>query len=64
MEALMLKNSFLNWTSRVAIAERVAEQRRSESWNELTIPGDYHTPFGKAEAQTKAAKWLWQAYLI
>jgi len=39
-------------------------QRRSESWNELTIPGDYHTPFGKAEAQTKAAKWLWQAYLI
>jgi hypothetical protein len=25
-------NSFLNWTSRVAIAERVAEQRRSESW--------------------------------
>jgi hypothetical protein len=32
-------NSFLNWTSRVAIAERVAEQRRSESWHELTIPG-------------------------
>jgi hypothetical protein len=59
-----MSNSFLNWTSRVAIAGRVAEERRSQSLNELTIPGDYHTPFGKAEAQTKAAKWLWQAYLI
>ena len=59
-----MSNSFLNWTSRVSIAERVAEERRSESWNELTIPADNHTPFGKAEAQTKAAKWLWQAYLI
>ena len=57
-------NSFLNWTSRVAIAGRVAQERRSESWNELTIPGDYHMPFGKAEAQTKAAKWLWQVYVI
>jgi hypothetical protein len=57
-------NSFLNWTSRVAIAGRVAQERRSESWNELTIPGDYHMPFGKAEAQTKATKWLWQVYVI
>ena len=59
-----MSNSFLNWTSRVAIAGRVAEERRSESWNELMVPGDYHASFGKTEAQTKATKWLWQAYLI
>lgn len=59
-----MSNSFLNWTSRVAIAGRVAEERHSESWNELTIPGDYHTPFGKTAAQTKAARWLWQVYVI
>ncbi|MFZ0096448.1 MAG: hypothetical protein WB540_12125 [Pseudolabrys sp.] len=59
-----MSNSFLNWTSRAAIAGRVAEERRSENWNELTIPGDYHLPFGKADAQTKAAKWLWPVYLI
>ena len=28
------------------------------------IPGDYHLPFGKAEAQAKAARWLWQNYVI
>ena len=59
-----MSNSFLNWTSRAAIAGRVAEERRSENWNELTILGDYHLPFGKADAQTKAAKWLWPVYLI
>ena len=59
-----MSNSFLNWTSRVAIAGRVSEERHSESWNELTIPGDYHAPFGRAAAQTKAAKWLWQVYVI
>ena len=59
-----MSNSFLNRTSRVAIAGRVAEERRSESWNELTISGDYPMPFGKAEAQTKATKWLWQVYVI
>jgi hypothetical protein len=26
--------------------------------------GDYHLPFGKAEAQAKAARWLWQSYII
>jgi hypothetical protein len=30
----------------------------------LTVPGDYHLPFGKAEAQAKAARWLWQSYII
>ena len=59
-----MSNSFLNWTSRVAIAGRVAEERRSESGNELTLSGDHHMPFGKTEAQTRATKWLWQAILI
>ena len=59
-----MSNPFMNRTSRVAIAGRVAEERRPESWNELTIPGDYHMPFGKTEAQTKATKWLWQVYVI
>ena len=27
--------SFINWTSRVAIAGRVAERRRPQGWNEL-----------------------------
>jgi hypothetical protein len=57
-------NSFLNRTSRAAIAGRIAEERRSESGNVVTIPGDYHMPFGKTEAQTKATKWIWQAFLI
>jgi hypothetical protein len=59
-----VSNSILNWTSRVAIAGRIAECRRPQSWNELTIPGDYHPPFGKADAQAKAARWLWQSYII
>ena len=54
--------TFLNWTSRVAIAGRVAEWRRqSYRSNELMIPGDYHLPFGRTEARTEALKWLWQA---
>jgi hypothetical protein len=56
--------SFLNWTSRIAIAGRIAERRGPQDWNELTIPGDYHLPFGKAEAQAKAARWLWQCSVI
>jgi len=56
-----VSNSFLNWTSRVAIAGRIAECH--QNWNELMIPGDYHLPFGKAEAQAKAARWLWQTPL-
>ena len=39
------------WTSRVAIAGRIAERRRLQDWNELTTPGDYHLPFGKTEAR-------------
>ena len=59
-----MSNTFVNWTSRVTIAARVAERRRPQTPDELTTPGDYHLPFGKAEAQTKAAKWLWQVYII
>ena len=56
--------TFINRTSRVAIAGRIAECRRPQSWNVLTILGDYHSPFGKAEAKAKAARWLWQSYII
>jgi hypothetical protein len=55
-----MSNTFVNWTSRVAIAGRVAEQRRADNWNELPMLGDYHLPFGKVEAKTEAAKWLCQ----
>ena len=42
--------TFINRTSRVAIAGRVAEWRRQpQNWNELNMLGDYHLPFGKAE---------------
>jgi hypothetical protein len=52
--------TFMNWTSRVAVSGRVAEERRPDNWNELSTPGDYHLPFGKAEAKAEAAKWLCQ----
>ena len=55
-----MSNTFMNWTSWVAIAARIAERRRPQNWNELTTPGDYHQPFGKVEAQAEAAKWLCQ----
>jgi hypothetical protein len=46
--------TFMNWSSLVAIAGRVAEWRRMfHSSNEFVIPGDYHLPFGKTEARTK-----------
>jgi len=51
-------NAFLSGTSRVAIEGRIAECRRPQNRNELTIPGNYHLPFGEAEAQAKAARWL------
>jgi hypothetical protein len=46
--------------SRVDIDARIAERRSVDSLNELTTRGDYHQPFGKAEARTEAAKWLCQ----
>ena len=54
--------TYVNWTSQVAIAGRVAETRRQfHSSNESTIQGDYHLPFGKIEARTEALKWIWHA---
>ena len=55
-----MPNAFLNWTSRAAIAGRIAECRRPQNWNGFAIPGDYHLPFGKAEARAEAARWFWQ----
>ena len=55
-----MSNAFVSSTSRVAIAGRVAEQRRPHEWNELTMQGDYHPPFGKSEARAEAAKWVCQ----
>ncbi len=53
--------TFMNWTSRVAIAGRIAEwQRQSRSWDEWAPPSDYHLPFGQAQARAEAAKWIWQ----
>ena len=57
-----MSDTFMNWTSRVAIAGRVAESRRlSHSSNDLMLPGDYHLPFGRIEARTEALKWLRKA---
>ena len=53
-----MSGSFINHTSRVAIAGRVAEHHRPPCWNDLTLRGDYHPPFGKFEARLEAAKWL------
>ena len=50
-----MSNTFVNWTSWVAIAE----ERRVDR-NELPMLGDYHLPFGKVEAKAEAAKWLCQ----
>jgi hypothetical protein len=55
-----MSDTFINRTSRVAIAGRIAEERRPQDWNELTTPGDYHPPFGENEAKAEAAKWLCQ----
>jgi len=53
-----MSDSFINWTSRVCIAGRIGERLRLRGWNELTLCGDYHAPFGKSEARAEAAKWL------
>jgi len=53
--------TFTNWTSRVAIAGRIAEsQRQYRTLDEWLRPGDYHLPFGPAQARVEAAKWLCQ----
>jgi hypothetical protein len=52
-----MSDSFINRTSRVAIAGRIGERLRPQGWNELTFRGDYHLPFGKSKARAEAAKW-------
>jgi hypothetical protein len=51
--------TFLNCTSRVAIAGRIAECRRPSRYANGLV-GDYHLPFGKTEAREEAVKWIWQ----
>jgi hypothetical protein len=48
-----MSDTFVDWSSRVAIAGRIAERRRLQNWNELSTPGDYHLPFGKTEARPR-----------
>jgi len=47
-----MANAFIDWTSRAAIATRIAEEQRHpvESWNEPTAPKDYDLSFDKIEA--------------
>ena len=53
---------FINWTSGVAIAGRVAEWRRLlNGSSELIVRGDYQLPFSRDEARAEAAIWLWPA---
>jgi hypothetical protein len=61
-----MANIFTDWTSRTAIAARIAAERQSpvESWNELTVPEDYDLSFDKIEYQIKPAKWPWLVHII
>jgi hypothetical protein len=61
-----MANVFTDWTSRSAIAARIAEEREHpvESWNELIAPEDYDLPFDKIEYQIKPAKWPWLVHII
>lgn len=61
-----MANIFTDWTSRSAIAARIAEERDYpvESWNELTTPDDYDLSFDKIEYQIRPAKWPWLVHII
>ena len=48
-----MSNTFVNWTSLVAIAGRVAEWRRPHQWNDLTILGDYRLPSARPKPAEK-----------
>jgi hypothetical protein len=56
----MAMSTFTNQTSRVAIEARIAERRRAENGNELTMRAndDYDLPNAKAKAQAELMKWL------
>ncbi len=59
-----MANVFTDWTSRTAIAARIAEERKVESWNELAAPEDYDLSLDKIEYQIRPAKWPWLVYII
>ena len=61
-----MANTFIDWTSRAAIAARIAEEQRHpvESWNELTALEDSDPSFDKVEYQIRPAKWPWLVYII
>ena len=61
-----MANIFTDWTSRSAIAARIAEERDCpvESWNDLTAPEDYDLSFDKIEYQIRPAKWPWLVHII
>jgi len=53
--------TFINWTSRVAIAARIAEWHRHSNNREHTqVLGGFCLPFGKTEARAEAGRWLRQ----
>jgi hypothetical protein len=58
----MAMSTFTNQTSRVTIEARIAERRRAENGNELTMRGDddYYRSTAKAKAQAELMKWLCQ----
>jgi len=54
-----MSDTFMNWTSRVAIAGRVAQQRRL-SYSSDYVSGDYHLPFERVDVKAEVLKWLWR----
>ena len=56
-------STFANQTSRAAVEAHIAERRRAENGNELTMQGDddyYLQPTAKIKAQAELIKWLCQ----
>jgi hypothetical protein len=58
----MAMSIFTNQTSRATIEARIAERRRTDNGNELTMRGNdaYDLPTAKAKAQAELMKWLCQ----
>ena len=57
----MAMSTFTNQTSRVTIQARIAERRRADNGNELTMrDNDYYLPTAKAKAQAELVKWICQ----
>ncbi len=58
----MAMSTFTNQTSRVTIEARIAERRRADNGNELTMRDNdaYSLPTAKAKAKAELVKWLCQ----